>query len=266
MNQQEDYSAFKEKFPFIEHFVELRQRVIRVLIVFTGIFFLCFLIKDYVLEFLLWPYKQALGIAHLGETLPKLQSTEILETFLTKTKLAAFSSFLLSSPYVFYQFYSFVAPGLYQKEKKIFFQFLFFAPLLFLIGLLFVYFILTPVLLWFSLMQQGLLESNIRIELFVKISSYLNFIMHFMIIFGMIFQLPLVLVFLKKSNIVDKNKLVSWRRWVVISAFIFAAIITPPDVFTMFGVAIPLLLLYEAAILIVAIIEKKEMSKNFLKN
>ncbi|SUV50442.1 Sec-independent protein translocase protein TatC [Bartonella doshiae] len=178
--------------PLLEHLIELRQRIISALIAFFIAFMLCFFVKDYILNFLIWPYQWAMKISGGDPEAIRLQSTQVWETFLTKMKLAAFGGALLSFPYTAFQFYSFIAPGLYKNERMAFLPFLIGGPILFFIGGAFVYALLAPMMLWFSLTQQFLPNTHLRIEFIVRISDYLNFLTSFILIFGLIFQLPLV--------------------------------------------------------------------------
>ncbi|MBB5074293.1 sec-independent protein translocase protein TatC [Bartonella callosciuri] len=246
--------------PLLEHFIELRQRIIAVLIVFLIAFIVCFLIKDYILNFLIWPYQWAMKISGGNPESIRLQSTQVWETFLTKMKLAAFGAAILSFPYTAFQFYSFIAPGLYKNERMAFLPFLIGGPILFCIGGAFVYALLAPIMLWFSLSQQLLPDVHLRIEFIVRISDYLSFMISFVLIFGLIFQLPLVISLLTKVGLLTFHDLLSKRKWAILASFIIAAIVTPSDFFTMFAVALPTIALYEVAVLIAYCIEKRKKS------
>ncbi|WP_019219646.1 twin-arginine translocase subunit TatC [Bartonella florencae] len=244
--------------PLLEHLIELRQRIIAALVAFLIAFFLCFLIKDYILNFLIWPYQWAMKISGGNPENVRLQSTQVWETFLTKMKLAAFGAAILSFPYTAFQFYSFIAPGLYKNERMAFLPFLIGGPILFCMGGAFVYALLAPIMLWFSLSQQFLPDVHLRIEFIVRISDYLSFMTSFILIFGLIFQLPLVTSLLTKVGLLTSHSLVSKRKWAILISFIVAAIVTPSDFFTMFAVALPTIVLYEISILIAYCIEKRK--------
>ncbi|WP_019223890.1 twin-arginine translocase subunit TatC [Bartonella rattaustraliani] len=244
--------------PLLEHLIELRQRIIAALIVFLIAFMVCFFIKDYILNFLIWPYQWAMKISGGNPENIRLQSTQVWETFLTKMKLAAFGAAILSFPYTAFQFYSFIAPGLYKNERMAFLPFLIGGPILFCLGGAFVYALFAPIMLWFSLSQQFLPDVHLRIEFIVRISDYLSFMTSFVLIFGLIFQLPLVTSLLTKVGFLTSNSLVSKRKWAILVSFIIAAIVTPSDFFTMFAVALPTIALYEISILIAYCIEKRK--------
>ncbi|WP_208433846.1 twin-arginine translocase subunit TatC [Bartonella taylorii] len=246
--------------PLLEHLIELRQRIIAVLIAFFIAFMMCFLVKDYILNFLIWPYQWAMKISGGNPESIRLQSTQVWETFLTKMKLAAFGAAILSFPYTAFQFYSFIAPGLYKNERIAFLPFLIGGPILFCIGGAFVYALLAPLMLWFNLSQQFLPDIHLRIEFIVRISDYLGFMTSFILIFGLIFQLPLVTGLLTRVGLLTSHGLVSKRKWAILLSFIIAAIVTPSDFFTMFAVALPTIALYEISILIAYCIEKRKKS------
>ncbi|AGF75634.1 twin-arginine translocation protein TatC [Bartonella vinsonii subsp. berkhoffii str. Winnie] len=211
---------------------------------------MCFLIKDYILNFLIWPYQWAMKISGGNPECIRFQSTQVWETFLTKMKLAAFGAVILSFPYTAFQFYSFIAPGLYKNERMAFLPFLIGGLILFCIGGAFVYVLLAPIMLWFSLSQQFLPDIHLRIEFIVRISDYLSFMTPFILILGLIFQLPLVTSLLTKIGLLTSYGLVSKRKWAILLSFIIAVIVTPSDFFTMFAVALPTIALYEISILI----------------
>ncbi|WP_336279060.1 twin-arginine translocase subunit TatC [Bartonella sp. CB175] len=249
--------------PLLEHLIELRQRIIAALIVFFIAFIICFFIKDYILNFLIWPYQWAMKISGGDPESIRLQSTQVWETFLTKMKLAAFGAAILSFPYTAFQLYSFIAPGLYKNERMALVPFLIGGPVLFFIGGAFVYALLAPIILLFSLSQQFLPDVHLRIEFVVRISDYLSFMTSFILIFGFIFQLPLVIGLLTKVELLTSHTLVSIRKWAMLISFIIAAIVTPSDFVTMFAVALPTIALYELSILLAYYIERK---KNPLHN
>ncbi|MET3560443.1 sec-independent protein translocase protein TatC [Bartonella japonica] len=242
----------------LEHLIELRQRIVATLIVFLIAFIICFFIKDYILTFLIWPYQWAMKISGGNPENIRLQSTQVWETFLTKMKLSAFGAAILSFPYTAFQFYSFIAPGLYKNERMVFLPFLISGPVLFCLGGAFVYALLAPIILWFSLSQQFLPDVHLRIEFIVRISDYLSFMTSFVLIFGLIFQLPLITSLLIKVGFLTSRSLVTKRKWAVLISFIIAAIVTPSDFFTMFAVALPTIALYEISILIAYCIEKRK--------
>jgi len=243
--------------PLIDHILEFRQRLITSLIVFFIAFMICLTVKEYILDFLLVPYQWAMKLSGGDPDDIRLQSTQVLETFMTKMKLAAFGGVVLAFPVMAFQAYRFIAPGLYKDERMAFLPFLIAAPILFVIGAAFVYCVIAPLVLWFSLSQQLMPNTHLHIEFIARISEYLNFMISLIVAFGLVFQLPVVSSILVRVGLLSSATLISIRRWAIVVAFIVAAIITPSDLFSMFGLALPTILLYEISILLARRIEKK---------
>lgn len=246
--------------PLIEHLMELRRRLVRALLAFVLAFFICFAVKEYILEFLLFPYQWAIKFTGGDPSQMMLQSTTVLETFTTKMKIAAFGAVALAFPAMAYQLYRFIAPGLYKNERAAFLPFLCAAPLLFFIGAAFVYCVIAPLILWFSLSQQYL-TANIEIHFIAKISDYLDFMASFILIFGLVFQLPVITSLLARVGILTSAHLIALRKWEIVLSFVIAAMLTPSDLFSMFGLALPLVLLYEISIMLARRIEKKRQAR-----
>ncbi|RCL01792.1 MAG: sec-independent protein translocase protein TatC [Candidatus Tokpelaia sp. JSC085] len=245
----------------IDHFKELRRRLIVSLSFFFLAFLLCFIAKEYILDFLLLPYQWAMKFSGGNPNDIRLQSTQVLETFLTKLKIAAFGGIVLAFPVIAFQGYCFIAPGLYKSERLAFFPFLIASPILFLIGSAFVYCIIAPLVLWFSLLQQLTPKTYLQIEFIAKISEYLDFITSLILAFGLVFQLPVIISILVRTNLLSCAVLVAIRKWAVVIAFIIAAMVTPSDMFSMFGLALPMIMLYEVSILVARVIERKRNRK-----
>jgi len=243
--------------PLLDHLIELRGRLIKALIGFFIAFILCFTVKGYILGFLLVPYRWAVSFFGGDPTQLRLQSTGVLEAFLTQFKLAAFGGVMLAFPYIAFQLYRFIAPGLYRNERMAFLPFLCAAPVLFILGAAFVYGLIAPMIFWFGLSQQILPIDNADIELNPRISEYLDFFMSLILIFGLVFQLPVVTSLLVRVGILTAEWLKGKRRWAILASFIVAAMVTPSEIFSMFGLALPTILLYELSIVLARIIEKK---------
>lgn len=221
------------------HLVELRKRLgISVAVVFV-MFFVCFSFWEPLLQWM---------IAPLEEVLPTGSSvifTKVQEPFFTAIKVAFFAGFILSLPVIFWQFWLFVAPGLYEHEKHLVVPFVFFATLMFLSGATFCYYAVIPIGFDFLI--------NFGDALFTALPSigeYVGFFTKLLIAFGIAFEMPVITFFLAKLGLVDDKTLKDFFRYAVIFIFIFSALLTPPDVITQFLMAGPMIILYGISILI----------------
>lgn len=234
--------------PLLDHLVELRRRLLwSFSALFIG-FLVCFNFAKEIFGFLVQPLLRA------GQG--TLVYTQLFEAFFVELKVALFAAIFVSFPVFATQIWRFVAPGLYRNEKRALLPFLFATPVLFIAGAAAAYYGAIPIALRFLLGFQGNV-GGVQQEALPGVGNYLDFVMHFVLAFGIAFLLPILLMLLERAGIVTLAQLRSSRRYMIVAAFVIAAIFTPPDVISQLLLAIPLILLYEAALLAIALSSRK---------
>jgi len=233
--------------PLLDHLIELRTRLLWSMGALLLCFFFCYYFSKNIYSFLAQPLADIL-IQRGGNR--RLIYTALYEAFFTYLKVAFFGAAFLSFPVIATQIYMFVAPGLYRSEKRAFLPFLLATPVLFVGGAALAYYFVFPAawtfFLSFETTDGG---GGLPVQLEAKVSEYLGLVMRLIFAFGLAFQLPVLLTLLAKVGIISVAGLKKYRRYAYVGMFIIAAIITPPDVITQTGLAIPLILLYEVSII-----------------
>jgi len=240
----------EEKQPFLSHLEELRKRLVAISIGVGAGFVVSYIFSERLFELLILPLKSVLPEGD------KLIFTNLPEMFITYLKVSFISGVLLAAPFIFYQLWLFIAPGLYQREKKYVFPFVIFSTILFVGGALFGYFVVFPFGFKFFISF-----SNEYVKALPSVKQYFSFSIKLLFAFGVVFELPVVVFFLAKMGVVTPEFLKKKRKYAVLLIFVAAAILTPPDVATQLMMAGPLLILYEIGIIVARIARKKEPEK-----
>jgi sec-independent protein translocase protein TatC len=223
---------------FLSQLAEFRSVLIKSLLFFLLIFIIMTPFANNFYNFFAEPLLIQLEILS-----GSIISTKLTATFVVPFKITAFISLLISLPIIFFQIWYFISPGLFLREKKFIAYSLCSGYFLFLLSSVFVYFIIFPIIFKFFVI---LAPSNL--DLMIDISSYLEMILALFMAFGIAFQLPIILIMAVRLNWITLNKLKKNRPYMIVGAFVFGAIFTPPDVISQILLAIPILILYEIGI------------------
>jgi sec-independent protein translocase protein TatC len=234
--------------PLLDHLIELRRRLLWSVGALAAAFGLCLYFAQPIFAFLVQPLLRA------GQG--RLIYTNIFEAFFVDIKVAFFAALMLAFPIVANQIWQFVAPGLYRKEKKAFLPFLLLTPLLFLAGAALAYYVAMPLALHFLLSYQRNVGGVEQIAL-PAIGNYFDFVTKFIFGFGVAFLLPVLLMLMERAGIVTRAQLKRGRRYAIVAAFAIAAVLTPPDVVSQLTLAVPMVLLYEIALIAIWFTERR---------
>ena len=238
---------------FISHLIELRQRLIRCMLAFAILFIPAFLYGAELYDLLALPLVQVLPQGS------KMIATGVITPFLIPMKIAAMAAFLVALPYVLYEVWAFVAPGLYAHEKRLVLPLVVSSTLLFFAGIAFCYFIVFGRVFTFIARF-----APASVSVAPDIEAYFNFVLGMFIAFGLAFEVPVVVVLLSLTGIITVEQLREWRGYVIVAIFIVAAVVTPPDVISQISLAIPMCLLYEVGIFFAQFVQKRRGTEESL--
>ncbi|AOW77269.1 twin-arginine protein translocation system subunit TatC [Colwellia sp. PAMC 20917] len=239
-------------YTLFDHLLELRSRllnvVVGVLVVFLGLFYFANEIYEYVSK-------------PLMETLPEggqMIATDVASSFFAPFKLTMVLSIFIAMPFILYQIWAFVAPGLYKNEKRLVIPLMFGSTLLFYGGIAFVYYVVFPIIFAFftSVAPEG-------VNIATDITSYLDFVLKLFFAFGIVFEIPIVIILLCWTGFTDPDSLRAKRPYVVVGAFVVGMLLTPPDIISQTLLAVPMLLLFELGVFIAALYQKKQTDHQY---
>jgi sec-independent protein translocase protein TatC len=243
---------------FVSHLIELRQRVVHALLAFLVVFVAIFLYPGAgpIYDFLAAPLMRALPEG------AKMIATGVVTPFLVPMKVTALVAFMVALPYVLYQAWAFVAPGLYEHEKRLVLPVVVASTILFLLGVGFCYYFVFGKV--FAFINEFAPKS---ITPAPDIEAYFSFVITMFLAFGITFEIPIVVVILVRFGVVSVERMKDARPYVIVGSFVVAAVITPPDVLSQFLLAVPMCLLYEAGLFFARFVGKRaEQAKAATEN
>jgi sec-independent protein translocase protein TatC len=237
-----------EQETFISHLIELRDRLLHALIAIGVAFIPCFVFARDLYTLLATPLIAKLPAGS------QMIATDVTGAFFVPLKVAMMVAFLIALPYVLYQVWAFIAPGLYQNEKKLAIPLIVTSTLLFFVGMAFAYFAVFPMVFKFVVAY-----TPVGVAMMTDINHYLSFVLSLFLAFGVTFETPVAVIILVRMGIVTVEKLREIRPYVVVGAFIIGAIFTPPDIVSQFMLAIPIWILYEVGIVLASWMAKAKV-------
>ena len=231
--------------PILQHLDELRSRLFKTALFFVVTMFIGFFVAEPIIKYIQFESEEAKNL-----TLNAFKVSDPLSVYLTVTFIVAL---LLTSPVLLYQLWAFITPGLYESERKATLKYIPYAFVLFIVGILFAYYVLFPFVMDFMM---GLAE-NLEIQQTIGINEYFTFLFKLVIPFGLIFQLPVVTLFLSRIGVLNPIYMVKFRKYSYFGLFVIAVLLSPPDVVSYIIISIPLFMLYEISLMIARIGHKK---------
>ncbi len=225
---------------FISHLIELRQRLIKSILVVGIVFISLVYWASDIYKIFIYPLQKLLPANS------QIVFSDVTGSFLIPIKITLMCSLLISLPWVLYQMWKFIAPALYTKERRLIVPVILSSYILFWLGILFVHFFVLPMAFKFLIAY----SSSTNTPMLTSANEYLDFVLQLLLTFGIIFEIPILVIILTKIGVVDINKLQKIRPYIIVGAFVVAAIFTPPDPISQIVMAIPICLLYELGIMI----------------
>jgi len=229
------------KMTLMQHFSELRRRLLWVLITFVVFFCVGWAVSSWVEQFLFNPL-----ISIWGEE-TTLVYNNLADGLMIKFSLSTLVALFFSVPILLWNIWAYVSPGLYKNEKKIVLPILILSPILFILGAMFAFYILFPFVFKFLIELTD--QSFLPVLLLPTITNYVGFSIGLLKVFGLTFQLPLILILLNKIGLISRDSLIKVRRYIIVGIFVLSAILTPPDIVSQVLLAVPMLMLFEISIL-----------------
>ncbi len=243
----------ESKAPLLDHLIELRKRLLMSFAALGVAFCICLYFAEPIFAFLVQP------LLKVGQG--KLIYTDIFEAFFVNLKVAFFAALMIAFPILATQVWRFVAPGLYVKEKKALLPFLLLTPVLFTAGASLAYYVAMPIALKYLLVGFSGNVGGIQREALPAIGNYLGFVTKFLFGFGVAFLLPVLLMLLERAGIVSRQQLIKGRRYAIVAVVAVAAVLTPPDIISQLLLAVPLIFLYEFAIIAIWFTERRRKAE-----
>ncbi|MCI6475028.1 MAG: twin-arginine translocase subunit TatC [Mucispirillum sp.] len=232
----------QQEYPLVEHLAEITKRLKYISVVLVILFIAGYSQGERLISIIQMPILKALPE---NATMTMIDVTEM---FFVEVKVSFIAALMVSMPFILYQLWLFIAPGLYMHERKYIYGFVLFASILFLLGAAFAYFVVFPFGFKFFLSFAANPAYNVNATL--SMASYVSFVVHLVLAFGIVFELPAIIFLLAKIGIINDDMLIKYRRYAIVIIFILAAVLTPPDVVSQLAMAFPLILLYQLSIFI----------------
>lgn len=252
----EDDTIDDKPMPLIDHLIELRQRLMLAVGGFVAAFIVCYVFSQQIYGFLAAPLADILQQQTGQER--RMIFTALYEAFFTYLKVAMWGALMISFPWWATQLWLFIAPGLYRSEKRAVMPFLIATPFFFAAGAAFCYYLVIPAAWHFFLsFESPSGGGGLPIQLEAKVGEYLSLVMKLIFAFGFAFLMPVGLVLMARVGIITPEGMAAKRRYAIVGMFVLAAVITPPDVISQVGLAVPMLLLYEGSIIAARIFRKR---------